>query len=115
MADPAAWTAVGISVVALGITVAQWIQSRNQQQRVDRIAEEQKAIDARQAVNDIVTTWNNTVISRPMIVHDHRLPELADRARRWRDDVSPYQSRLLANTGGVRTSAYRLVQKMLMP
>lgn len=111
MADAAAWAAVGISVVALGITTAQWIQSRQQQQRIDQIAKEQTAIEARQAVNDIVTTWNNTMISRPMLVHDHQLRELADRARRWRDDVTPYQSRLMANTGGVRTFAYSLVRK----
>lgn len=129
MADTAAWAAVGVSAVAVGITIAQWIQSQRwrdkqqrradeqqrradeQQERIDQLAQEQAITDARRAVDEIVTAWNNTMISQPIAVFDADLPPLADRARQWRDDVRDPQARLLANTGGVRTYAYRLVQQ----
>lgn len=46
-----------------------------------------------------------------MVVHDRDLQELVSSARRWRKDVSDNQSRLIAHTAGVRTLAFRLVQK----
>jgi hypothetical protein len=121
MADWAAWAAVGVSAVAVGITIAQWIQSHRwrdkqqkradeQQKRIDQLAQEQAITDVRRPIDEIVTAWNNTMISQPIAVFDSDLPPLADRARQWRDDVRDPQTRLLAHTGGSRSYAYRLVQ-----
>jgi heme exporter protein D len=114
MSDPAAWTAVGISGLALALTTTQWIESRKwrrqQEDRVNRLAREQEIGEARRAVNDIVTGWSNTMISQPMVVFDTDLDALVARARQWRDDVTPFQAQLLAHTGGTKTAAYRLVQ-----
>src|SRR6266566_417600 len=115
MADSPGWAAVGISAAALGITIAQWVESRiwrrKQQQRVDQLAKEQGITEAREAVNQIVTAWRNTMISRPMVVLDEDLQGLVERSRRWRDDVSDNQARLMAHTTGVKTHAYSLVER----
>jgi hypothetical protein len=114
MSDAAGWAAVGISALALAITATQWIESRRwrtkQEARVDELAKKQEIREARQAVDSIVTMWNNTIISQPMAVEDTNLAALVERARKWRDEVAPPQARLLAHTGGVKTFAYRLVQ-----
>jgi hypothetical protein len=108
MADLASWAAVVISSAALAYTI--W-QGRRAKQAVERLQREQAIVDTRQAVDQIVSKWRNTLLSTGLAVYDTEVEELLKRCRRWRDDMGDLQPRLIAHTAGNRTPAYRLVDR----
>jgi hypothetical protein len=115
MADFTSWAAVVISTGALAHTVWQGSRARRrerqQSEALERLQKEQAIVDTRQAVNQIVSKWRNTLLSTGLAVYDTEVDELLKRCRQWRDDMGDLQPRLIAHTGGKQTSAYRLIDR----